>query len=69
MPKRPLAPAFLFLAALLAAFAVWLDAAPVRADDDASDDKEIAGVEWLTDLDVARAKARETGRPLLAVFR
>jgi hypothetical protein len=69
MPKRHPAPAFLFLAVLLAALTVWTDPAPVRADDDGSDDKEVAGVEWLTDLDVARAKARETGRPLLAVFR
>ncbi len=32
-------------------------------------EEEIAGVEWLTDLDDARAKARESGRPILAVFR
>jgi len=26
-------------------------------------------IDWLTDLDAARVLARETGRPLLAVFR
>ena len=34
-----------------------------------AEDGEIAGIDWLTDLDAARAKARETGRPILAVFR
>lgn len=28
-----------------------------------------AVIEWLTDLDAARAKAKEEGRPLLVVFR
>ncbi len=37
---------------------------PARAEDG-----EIAGIDWLHDLDAARAKARETGRPILAVFR
>ncbi len=27
------------------------------------------GILWRTDLDAARAEARKTGRPLLAVFR
>lgn len=27
------------------------------------------GVDWMTDLDAAREKAREEGRPLLIVFR
>ncbi len=34
-----------------------------------AEEGEIAGIDWLTDLDVAREKAREEGRPLLAVFR
>ncbi|MDJ0522096.1 MAG: hypothetical protein QNJ90_08495 [Planctomycetota bacterium] len=35
----------------------------------AVEDGESAGVTWLTDLDAARAAARETGRPIVAVFR
>jgi len=37
---------------------------PARAEDG-----EIAGIDWMHDLDAARAKAREAGRPILAVFR
>jgi len=53
--------AFLMLAAFVAAL---VDLAPVRAEDG-----EITGIDWLHDLDAARAKARKTGRPILAVFR
>ncbi len=66
MPNRSSATAILVLLVLVAGLAVWLEPAPVIADDEGA---EIAGVEWLTDLDVARAKARESGRPILAVFR
>ena len=27
------------------------------------------GIEWRTDLDAARAEARQAGRPMLVVFR
>ncbi len=51
---------------LLLVFAAGFDVATTPSADA---EEEIAGVEWLTDLDAARAKARKTGRPLLAVFR
>lgn len=34
-----------------------------------ADEGEIAGIDWRTDLDAARAEARTSGRPLLVVFR
>lgn len=34
-----------------------------------ADEKATEGVTWLTDIDAARAEARKTGRPILAVFR
>ena len=51
---------------LLLVFAAGFD---IATSPPADAEEEIAGVEWLTDLDAARAKARKTGRPLLAVFR
>ena len=54
----------LLLCGLVALVGALLDGAPVAAEDG-----EIAGIDWLTDLDTARAKAQETGRPILAVFR
>ena len=56
--------ALLFLCGLLALASALLAGVPVAAEDG-----EIAGVDWLTDVEAARAKARETGRPILAVFR
>lgn len=60
------ASALLFVG-LLAVLSSWAleDAAP----DAAAEEGEIAGVAWLTDLEGARAKAAEEGRPLLVVFR
>ena len=55
--------AVLVLLALAVALGALLAPEPVLAEE------EIAGVEWLTDLDAARAKARKSGRPILAVFR
>lgn len=54
----------LLLCGLVALVGALLDGVPVAAEDG-----EVAGIDWLTDLDTARAKARETGRPILAVFR
>lgn len=34
-----------------------------------AEEGEIAGIDWRTDLDAARAEAAEKGRPLLVVFR
>lgn len=34
-----------------------------------ADEGEIGGIDWMTDLDAARAQAKEEGRPLLVVFR
>ncbi len=34
-----------------------------------AEERGTPSIDWLLDLDEARAKARETGRPILAVFR
>ncbi len=55
---------FMSLAVLSGALALGFSTmpGPVGAD-------EAGAIEWLTDLDKARAKAKEEERPLLVVFR
>ena len=67
MIRRPRAviSTLLAAAALLAAGALWSEGAAPAAAQDAPDD-EFA---WRTDLEAAREDARESGRPLLIVFR
>lgn len=60
MPRRAAAIAVLTSWALLWAVA---ERPSVSVGED-----EARAVTWLTDLDAARAQARESGRPIFAVF-
>ena len=53
----------LVIAALTAAAAAPLDLEPAAAEEGGA-----SPVRWLGDLDAARAEARKTGKPILAVF-
>ena len=61
---------FLSLATLSAVFyTMALPAVPVVGTNTAGQDVPDDAFAWRTDLDAARQEARETGRPLLVVFR